>query len=233
MKKTSLLSMLALAVWVLFAQQVTAQRGGQQTAIGGGFQTAIPVGNFANDYDDTPVGLAAMLTAPTWRNSPVHLGFGFAWNTMGSEKQDIYVADGDAFSNASLKVATNKYSYNALARFSPFKGRMQPYIEGIAGMSNYSTKSEISGTYNNGIEYESKDRFQNEVALNYGWGAGLQIRMAPHVFLEGRVERLQSTGTSFINQKELEIDDYGNLDYELIQTKPKWMTIQVGLTFKF
>lgn len=233
MKNLALHLMLAMAVWVLFGQQVTAQRGGHQTAIGAGLQTAIPFGDFAREYNDTPVGIGATLTAPTFRNSPVHFGFGFAWNTLGTAREDIYISDGEAFSTAKMKATTNRYSYNAIARLSPFRGRMQPYVEGIAGFSTYISKAEIDGTYINGVEFESSERIENNMAWNYGWGAGLQLRLAPHVFLDGRVERLYSSGTSFINQKELAIDNYGNLDYEMINARPQFMTVQVGLTFKF
>jgi opacity protein-like surface antigen len=232
MKKAILKSLLAVAFLVLSTHWVKAQNGRYQTSIGFGVQTAVPFGEFADDYNETPVGIAVNLTSPI-KNSPIHWGFDFAWNALGADRQDIFIADGDYFSSANLKVATNRYSYNATMRLSPFKGRIQPYFEGIAGISTYISKSEISGTYANGVEFERKDRFSNNNAWNYGWAAGLQYRIAPHIFLEGRVARIHSTETTFLHQKDMEIDSYGNLDYELMEIRPQFMTIQAGLTFKF
>ncbi len=223
-----------MAVSVLFAQHAIAQRGGLQTALSGGVQTAIPVGDFTNDFSGTPVGLAATFTAPTFRNSPIHMGIGFAWNSMGRSEQDIYVPDTDlGHATGDFEVVTNKYTYDVHMRLSPFRGRMQPFAEGVAGWSNYITRSDLSTQYDNGELGESTERLYNDMSWNYGWGVGMHIRLAPYIFLEGKVQRIYSTETSFLNHETMEINPDGTLDYDMVTGRPQFVNLQVGLAFKF
>lgn len=233
MKKQAFFFSLAMAVSVLFAQQSFAQRGGLQTALGGGIQTSIPVGDFSDQFDGTPVGLAATFTAPTFINSPIHGGFGFAWNRIGSSQQDIFVPSGEGFASGDYEVVTNRYTYDVHVRLSPFRGRMQPYIEGLAGWSNYITRADLDTRYANGEIGESTERLHNDMSWNYGWGVGVHVRLMPYIFLEGKVQRVYGSETSFLDHESMVIQPSGQLDYDMITGRPQFVTVQVGLTFKF
>lgn len=233
MKKQKTLRLLVVAVSVLFAQQTFAQRGGLQTALSGGMQTSVPTGNFAEQYDAMPVGLAATFSAPTFRNSPIHFGLGFAWNRMNTAAQDVFLHSEQGFSSGSAELITNRYNYTAFMRFAPFRGRMQPFAEGIAGWSNYVSRNDINTRYTNGDLKEISDRVHNNMAWSYGWGAGIQIRVAPHIFLEGKVQRMYETETEMVDPSAIEISPNGVLDFGLLETRPEFITIQAGLTIKF
>lgn len=229
MQNQYLLPILVMAVFVFGAQQLSAQ-----IAIGGGVQTSIPTGSFSDEFDGTPVGLGATFTAPLFKRSPLHIGFGFGWNRMGREEQDVYVSDVSAGpSSGDISITTNRYTYDFLLRLSPLRGRFQPFVEGVAGWSNFISKSDVNTEYANGQLGESSERLHNNMSWNYGWGAGIDFRLAPFVFLEGKVQRLYSTETSFINHETITIDSDGNSTYDMTETRPEFVTIQAGIVFKF
>ncbi len=205
-----------------------------QTSLGGGVQTSIPIGTFADQFDGTPVGLGASFTTPLFRRAPLHMGFGFGWNRIGHTDQSIYIADADpGINSGSVDVITNRYTYDLLLRLSPLRGRFQPFFEGVAGWSNFITKNELRTNYPSGETGERTERLHNNMNWNYGWGAGFHLRVAPHLFLEARVQRLYATETSFINQESLTISNDGSLDYNMIEGRPEFVTIHAGITFKF
>lgn len=231
--KTLLYTLLLIFATALATQSAVAQRRAKAT-ITGGVQTSIPLGQFKNEYNENPVGLGASLTAPLFRNSPLHVGFGFGWNRLNRNEQDVFVTtDAGALSSASLDITTNRYSYDVHARLSPLNGRFQPFGEVLAGWSTYKTKSEMNTKLANGEHLETNGRLHNSTGWNYGWGAGLHFRLAPHIFIEGKVQRTYSTKSSFVNHEELTISPIGDVGYELIESKPEFLTIQAGLSIKF
>lgn len=229
MQKHTLLSTIVVAVSLLFAQQLTAQ-----ISLGGGVQTSIPTGAFKNSFDGTPVGLGASFTAPLFRRAPLHFGFGFGWNRMGRSEQDIYVPDTHTgLATGDLSITTNRYTYDLLLRLSPLRGPFQPFFEGVTGWSNYITKSDLNTQYNSGQTGEVTERLHNNMSWNYGWGAGMHLQLAPFIFLEAKVHRLYASETSFVNQETMVIDNNGNLEYDMIEDRPEFVTIHAGITFKF
>lgn len=233
MKTRAFFQTLVMAVSVLFAQHAIAQRGGLQTALSGGAQTAIPTGDFANQFDGTPVGLAATVSGPTFRGSPVHMGFGFAWNRMGSESESVFVNNGEALTSGNVELVTNRYNYSTFLRLAPFRGRIQPFAEGVAGWSNYVTRKDITGRYANGESMESTERMHNNMAWMYGWGAGVQFRVAPHIFLEGKFQRMYESRTTMIDHQRIMLQNNGTADFSTMEVRPEFAVVQVGLTIRF
>lgn len=232
MNKLASLLLLFLAT-ACATQSAVAQRRAK-ASLTGGVQTSIPLGQFKNKYNENPVGLGASLTAPLFRNSPLHVGVGFGWNRLNRDEQDVFAASDDGvLSTADIDITTNRYTYDVHARLSPFNGRFQPFGEVLAGWSTYNTKSEMNTKLANGELIETKGKIHNSTGWNYGWGAGLHFRIAPHIYLEGKVQRTYSTKSSFVNHEELNIDPLGDVSYELTEGKPEFLTIQAGLTIKF
>lgn len=225
-------TLLLIFATVLATQSAVAQRRAK-ASITGGVQTAIPLGQFKNKYNENPVGLGASLTAPLFRNSPLHVGAGFGWNRLNRDEQDVFVTTDGALSTADIEITTNRYTYDVHARLSPLNGRFQPFGEVLAGWSTYKTKSEMNTNLANGELIETKGKIHNSTGWNYGWGAGFHFRIAPHIYLEGKVQRTYSTKSSFVNHEELDIDPVGDVSYELTEGKPEFLTIQAGLTIKF
>lgn len=220
--------------FVMMHCRALSQTHNYQMGINAGIQSSIPMGKFADQTKGIFTGFGGSFTVPTWRNSPVHVGFGYGWNKLGRNAQDIMVPDvKDGKTMASFAIQTVRHTYDVLLRLSPFRGRVQPFAEGIGGWSNFITRSDLKTHYSNGEKGDSRERLYNEASLNYGWGLGMQIRLLPHVFLEGKMQRIYATDTSVFNHESLVIAENGALEYETIEERPEFVTIQAGLTFKF
>jgi len=61
----------------------------------------------------------------------------------------------------------------------------------------------------------------------------MHLQLAPFIFLEAKVHRLYASETSFVNQETMVIDNNGNLEYDMIEDRPEFVTIHAGITFKF
>lgn len=218
---------------MMATQDATAQFRRSQTALTGGLQTSIPLGQFADQYADTPVGLGASFTTPLFRNSPVHAGFGFGWNRIDRNEEDIFIPDGESLATGTYEVTTNRYSYDLHMRLHPLNGRFQPFVEAVAGWSTFVSRTDLTTTFNDGEIMERTERLHNDMSWNYGWGAGVHFRLAPNLFLEGKVQRIYATETSFMDHESLTIDAMGEKQYDMIESRPEFLTIQAGLTIKF
>lgn len=232
--KNYLLTGLILLATLASVTTVDAQMNRARTSLTGGLQTSIPLGEFGDQYNDTPVGLGASFTTPLVRRSPLHAGFGFGWNRIDRNEEEIYVPyEGESLARADYEVTTNRYTYDLHLRLSPLNGRFQPFVEGVAGWSNYITRSDLKTDFPNGNILERTERVHNDMSWNYGWGVGMHLRLAPLVYLEAKVQRLYASETSFIDHETLMINNSGDMQYEMIEARPEFLTIQAGLTFKF
>lgn len=232
----SFLPLIAFLTFSLFVvhQNTLAQNLKNQVVLNAGVQTSIPLNSFSDHTPGFITGFGGSFTVPTWRNSPVHAGFGYGWMQLGRNAQDIIVPDltkGTTVGEFSIK--TIRHTYDVLLRFSPFRGRVQPFAEGIGGFSQFITRSQLETHYSNGEKRETSERMYNEASMNYGWGLGMQIRLFPHIFLEGKMQRIYATHTTIFNHASLEIANDGVLNYETSEEMPEFVTIQAGLTVKF
>lgn len=204
-------------------------------SLSGGIQIAVPMNEFAENYDGIPVGLGAQFLFNI-RQTPFEWGVGFNWHSMGSVNEDIWVFEGtdvdgdDVYSRGSMTVRSNNYAYHGLLRFEPLKGVFQPYAEFIGGMRSFSTKTEI----------EIKDTDDTEVnklkpnfGVSYGWAAGLKYKLTDEFAIELRFANLKGGPTKFVDRNSIQIDDTGGFQYELISSKTDNLIFQGGVSLEF
>lgn len=195
-----------------------------------------PQGAFDNNYAGTPLGLGAQLAIPMG-NSPIDLVGGFAWYSRGGSKEDIAIfqgtdADGDEFfTEGEMSVNSNIYAYDAIIRFRPFNGRVQPYGDVIGGFQTYSTKSIIRTL--DGSNDDETNNAHRDFSVNFGWGAGVKVRMSQAIALEARFTNIQGSEVQFVDKESVRIDDVGNVQFENIRSTTDHYTFQAGVSFQF
>lgn len=252
MKKISLLLLLISAFGFLAEAQVqqprrTNTRGGQtiwmhpnhfrRPTLSMGLEVAAPINQFADNFDGVPVGLGAQFLTNASRRSPFEFGLGFSWLSQGSSKKDIWIYEGvdidgvAVFSRGTIAVNSNIYTYNGIVRFKPLLGVVQPYIDGLAGMRNFSTSTVVQSN-EDGSERE-KDRATRDFALTYGWAAGVKVRVTPTLMVEGRFSNLYGTAVSFVDRNTLDISDEGEITFEETSTRTDMYIFHVGVCFEF
>lgn len=211
-----------------------AQSTGRGVTLSAGAQLAVPRGEYSDLYKGTPAGINASLSMPIYR-LPIEVGGGFAWNKIGGEARDVFI--GDAMGNeqeAELKLNGNAYTYYTHARLRPFNGKFRPYGEVIAGMRTYSVKSKLlmvtpQGTNTDPLT-EVSDR---DFVWVTGWAVGLQYRLLPGVFIEGRFEKLKGDRAQYINPESISISRSGEYGYQNHQSRTDQFTFSLGLAFSF
>lgn len=199
--------------------------------LSGGLEIGIPVGVFAENWGREIVGVSANTAIPM-RFLPFDIGFDFSWGKMGSNN-DIVAVDQAflAVTEGELSVNSNVYGYHALARFKPLSGKISPYVEVLAGLRQYTTKSVLRVE---GAERPiSKDRNANSFAGSAGWAIGLQVAPRGTFFVEARVERLNTGNVSFVDPTSVVIDPNGEVLYDTRSTPTRTVNVHLGVGFRF
>jgi len=236
--RTILLSLFALAF--LGAEAQAQQRGQGQwrntyrdrpATLGGGLEIGIPVGAFADNWGREIIGLSANFAAPM-RFLPFDVGFDFAWGRMGSQN-DIVAVDQAflAVTTGDLTVSSNVYGYHVLGRFKPINGKISPYIEGLVGLRQFTTKSVLRVE---GAERPiSKDRNANSFAGSAGWAVGVQVAPRNNFYVEGRVERMNTGKVSYVDPNSVVINTNGEVVFDTRSTPTRTVNVHLGIGFRF
>lgn len=241
MKNSTIFNIFVLSL-VLLTVPVSAQRvrNNRGPSIAFGVQVAQPTGQFKQQYDGYPIGVAANFSAPLSR-SPLEIGFGYAWNNMGSQTEEVSVLvgqdiDGDnIYENGDLQIRSNTNRFQMMARLRPFNGMIQPYVDGVAGLETYRTKTtiEVVSDYVGYSEGQNADTQLFDMTYSFGWAAGLRIRLAPNIFLDGRFESLIGGPAKYIDQNSIEVINATDLDFEIKSSRTDKFTYQLGLAATF
>lgn len=200
-----------------------------------GAQAAFPREEFAEVFNGTPIGINAALTLPIIKNLPLEVGFSFAWNSMASDEEDVFFQDTEGiFSEGTLNLNSNAYTYHFLGRFRPLNGKIRPYVDILGGFRTYSAKTRMQINDDYGGNYEAqKEVLNRDFVLSAGWAAGIQVEVARGIFIEGRFENIKGGSVSYINPETMQILENGNINYELTESKSNQMTGSLGILFNF
>jgi hypothetical protein len=203
-----------------------------------GAQVVQPVGEFAQQYDGFPAGLAGNFSAPIGR-SPFEIGFGYAWNNMGSQNKDISALvytdslGSDIYEDGTMRIRSNINRYQAIARFRPFVGNIQPYADVFAGIEAYKTKTDITLDNQGYSSADNSVRQHLDMTYAYGWAAGLRLQLAPSIFVEGRFENINGGLVKYVDESSIEVNDDNSITFDTKQSATNKYTYQLGITIGF
>lgn len=231
-----------IAVLLLASMAEThAQRGRGQgdrgfrdrpATLGGGLDIGIPIGAFAESWGREIVGVSANLAVPM-RALPLDWGFDFAWGSMGGESAVVAV-DQDHLApdtQGDLTVRSNVYGYHGLLRLRPMFGKVSPYIEGLAGMRHFTTRTKVRV---DGLDKPlSKERNAGAFAWSSGWAVGLQVAPSRAFYVEGRVERINSGEVEYVDPRSIVISPQGEVGFSTITSPTRTVNVHLGIGFLF
>ena len=234
MKKLALL-VLILSPWSLWAQQnddlVLQQVNRRSFTLSGGFQVAVPTGEFAENYEGNPFGIYAGLSIPIM-NTPLEVGGGFVWNALASQSKPVQVVnnlrpdrdDGD------LYVRGNAYSYQLQGRVRPFDGRFRPYGELFAGVRTFSVTSELELE---NVNQASGDILEQDFTFIAGYAIGLKYQLFTGLFIEARFDRQTGSEATYIDPESVVINNDGSFSYDTRSSRTDQWAISAGIAFSF
>ncbi len=230
MKKAVLIFCLGLLSFTAFGQTRFPFRS---TTLSAGFQLAVPQGEFADNYKGLPYGVNASISIPI-QNLPIEYGGGFSWNQIAAEGKDVVLDSDRGLVPANLDVNGNAYTYQVHARLRPFNGDFRPYGEFLVGMRTYGVKSKLS--FEDGGEAfgePTTSASDRDFTWISGWAVGVQYRLFSGLFLEGRFEKLKGDQAQYINPQSLRIEQNGDFNYDMNESRTDQFTISLGVALNF
>ncbi|MBL0316578.1 MAG: hypothetical protein IPP69_12640 [Flavobacteriales bacterium] len=236
MKNILHISLIIASTLLLSVQGIAQRYRGPSLAFG--VQVVQPVGEFAKQFDGYPAGISGTFSAPLGR-SPFKLGFGYAWNNMGSQNKDISAllyTDSmgyDIYEPGTMRIRSTISRYQVIARFRPFDGRIQPYVDAMSGVEAYKTKTDITLDNSGYSEASNSVRQHLDMTYSFGWAAGLRIAIADAVFLEGRFENLTGGTATYVDKETIELQENNDITFDTKESATSKYTYQLGLSFRF
>lgn len=202
-----------------------------------GFEFAFPQNEFSDNFDGMPIGIGGQFLTNAGRRSPFEFGMGFSWLSRGSAREDVFIYEGEdingqeIFSRGTMSVNSNIYTYNGIVRFKPLLGMVQPYIDGLVGVRNFSTSTVVRP--DDASLETMRERQTRDFALTYGYAAGIKVRVTPALMVEGRFSNLFGTQVSYVDRNSLEIDIEGNVTFDEVASRTDMYIIHLGVCFEF
>lgn len=236
MKKNILLIAL-VSVFTVAHFSGNAQRRRSATLTVGG-QVIQPRGEFAMQYSSHPAGFAANFTAPLG-NSPLEVGLGFAWNNMGSQNKDINAlvytdsSGTNVYEAGTMRIRSTINRYQAIARFRPFVGRIQPYADAFAGVEAFKTKTDITIDSDGYSSATNSERAHLDMTYSFGWAAGLRFELTPSIYVEGRFENMTGGQVSFVDKSTIVVEDNNDITFSTTRSATNKYTYLLGITVAF
>ena len=219
-------------------RRARAERGNRGPSWSIGFQAVQPRGEFQSIYDGNPVGIGGSFLINGAR-SPFEFGVGYGWQSMGKQEEGIRILEGqnidgeDVYASGQMTVNSNIHTYQVIARFKPFTGKIQPYVDGLLGFKAFTTKTTILADNGSYSEVVDEDKEARDVSAFFGWAAGIKVEVARSFMLEGRFEAIEGGKTIFINPETIEIDKEGGLSYDRESSATDVYVFQLGFSIEF
>ena len=190
-----------------------------------------PTGEFNEEWGRGFAGLSANFSTPMKR-LPFEGGLQFDWSHMGREKavvpineEYIDATEGDLVVNNSI------YGFHSLVRLKPFTGKVAPYVDGLAGLRSFSSRTKVKVDGEEGpIRNERNHR---DGTFSYGWAAGVMVAWGRTLFVEGRFEKLQGGEVTYVDPSTVDIDPGGAVTYETRTSNTDAWSVHLGIGFRF
>ena len=230
-KHTTMRTITLLLSALLIAPFATAQQNGYEGNLGGTIGLSIPMGEFADTWGKEMFTFGGHLTFPS-RRIPLQFGAAFGYGEMGKDVSTVPVMDPNLLATEGrLAVKAKVFSYHALLRLSPSKGKVRPYVEGLGGLRQFTTQSKLTV---DGLDQAlRKERNANNFVMSTGVAAGLMVTLGGAGYIEARVERLYSGKTTYVDPSSIEVGPDGDIAFSTLSSATGAMNILLGVGFRF
>lgn len=228
-----------LTVCMLLLVFTTAQsQATRMPSLSAGFQVTQPLGEFKEQYNGTPLGFGAQLSIPI-RLSPIEWGFGYAWNKMGGDNRDVTAflftdsLGNKQYGDATMRIRSLMQRYNGHLRFRFTNLAVQPFVDGCIGLETFRTETDITIQESGFSTAQNPNTESFDMTVYWSWAAGVRVRLAPHVFVEGRFEQQQGGKAEYVDSETIEVNQDNTLRYDTKQSTTNKYVYQLGLAVTF
>jgi hypothetical protein len=208
----------------------TAQIAGRGS-LGAYAGLSIPTGEFARTWGTNTATFGGHVGFPMGV-LPLQAGFAFSYSRMGNERVTVTV--NETYIEATegdLRVNMKVLSYHLLLRFSPLRGKVRPYVDGMLGFRHFTTTSRITV---DGLEDPLvRERQASDLAFSTGWAAGLMIGLGKVGYVEARVERFNSAKASYVDPASITVSDEGGIGFTTLESNTDAVQVLLGIGLSF
>ena len=218
-----------------FAQRVPL---GERTSISFGTQLEIPNGEYNHIHNQLNIGIGGSFLTRT-KLPLFQSGINFTYAKTGKYIDDVfletdeYVDGNPIYQIADFSVKHRIYRTHGVLRFKPFKGPIQPYLDGMAGVKMFSSTAKTEQGQGRDSYVLGRENIERHFAGSIGWALGLKVKLTRRAFLEGRFEKLEGGNASYIDADSFLLNPQGGDDYDLRNSKTSSTLIHLGISLDF
>ena len=232
-----------IAIFILLTGSVTEIKA-QNFKSSFNFLLGFPQGEFKENIDNIGLGLSGTF-GYHYSQSPVMLGFEASFLIYGRDTRK------ERFGTSSVPIKPINVTHTnwfvngiLLLRIQPRLGRVQPYFDGLVGLSYLFTETSIKseGNFTNPIKTSTQ---QSDYPLNYGAGGGIKImvwerakenrknkRELDEVSIDLRLRYLFGSKVKYLKEGSISSDN-GYVSYDLYKLRTNLLIAQIGVAMSF
>ncbi len=210
----------------------------EKTSISFGGQMEIPSEEYSLYQTESTFGYGGSFLTRNripWFQS----GINFTYGQTGKFTDEVSIQEGETYNGTpvfgitDLTVKHKIYRTHGVLRFKPFKGMVQPYIDGMAGMKVFASSAKME--QGEGRSKTVLDRYNIEKSLtsSFGWAAGLKVEITNDFFVEGRYEHMTGGTASYIDEESLYLNASDKLEYDLHESRTNSSLVHLGISIDF
>ncbi len=215
----------------------------QELQIGLDLDIGVPQRDFSDQLDRVGVGLG-ITGAYLFPDTPFMLGLDFGFMNFGKDVREEPLSPTIPDLRVVVENRYNLVSGNLMFRLIPQPQAFRPYVEGLFGFNYFFTETAIVERGSLSGEDKLRDTNFEDIALSYGFGAGLQLRLYQDkvpdreetspaaVYLTLASRYMLGREAEYLQQGSVIIEN-GNVTYDISRSKTDMLYFKFGIVISF
>lgn len=236
---------LAAILLFFFIGFFTSKVNSQELQVGIDFDIGVPQGDFSDQLDRLGWGLSLM-GGYRFADTPVMLGLDFGFMNFGKDVRDAPLSTTIPDLRVEVENSYNLVHADLLLRLIPPPAPVRPFIDGLVGINYFYTETVLRERGAFSGDDKLRDTNFEDVALSYGFGAGLHLRIyrdrvadrdsddisPSSVYLNLMSRYMFGREAEYLQEGSITIEN-GEVFYDVSQSTTNLLYFKIGLVINF